>query len=401
MTSRTPRPGASPRHGTGRGAAPSAPVTVALRARPGPPPLVRPVPGRVPRRSPRPSPELHRTASPNAVGLRWRNVGGGVDGTRRGTERWSRGGRPVLRGPRDADARRRLRRARTDADRGTATPAPARDALLRAFRAHRLRAVPGIRRGARRGPLPELLRDGLERFRAAPRRGRGAGLRHRRPDDHVRAHRGRLVDRGAAAPGAPPRRRRGAVPGRLRRCPHGCAAGCDGVPVPAVGRRRGPARGAPAGGVPLRRDRRRRPRHGRVGAARPADPGERRLLRAAPGDLRPHPRGRVPRGGRVRRPGAGREAAGAPPPRLPAARRHGRGAHGAGGRPPRRDAALDAPGAAVPGPAGGRHRPPQGGVRPGEADVPRAGRDAPRPRGPVPDGGAAGRSGGLSRPRRP
>jgi hypothetical protein len=40
-------------------------------------------------------------------------------------------------------------------------------------------------------------------------------------------------------------------------------------------------------------------------------------------------------------------------------------------------------------------------VRPGEADVPRAGRDAPRPRGPVPDGGAAGRSGGLSRPRRP
>jgi glucose-1-phosphate cytidylyltransferase len=113
------------------------------------------------------------------------------------------------------------------------------------------------------------------------------------------------------------------------------------------------------------------------------------------------PRGRVPRGGRVRRPGRGpggcwRTATAAPgsPPTRPRSAWRWRPPTGTG----------RGPGCSGSSRTGTRWRPPptaSGWVRPGEADVPGAGRDAPRPRGPVPDGGAAGRAGGLSRPRRP
>ncbi len=47
----------------------------------------------------------------------------------------------------------------------------ARDALLRPFRAHRLRAVPGLRGAPHQGLLPQLLRDSVQRLRAARWRG--------------------------------------------------------------------------------------------------------------------------------------------------------------------------------------------------------------------------------------
>ena len=68
-------------------------------------------------------------------------------------------GRSVLRRVRHADARRRVGPAQADAPGRPASADLACDALLRAFRAQGVRAVPGLRRAPHQGLLPELRRD--------------------------------------------------------------------------------------------------------------------------------------------------------------------------------------------------------------------------------------------------
>ena len=105
-----------------------------------------------------------------------------------------------------------------DGDDRRAPDAVARHALLRAFRPHRFRALPRVRRLVRQGLLPELRRDPVQRLRAGARRPGGQAVqdRHLRLADHVRRHRPELADRRAAAAGPPVRRGRADVPGQLR-----------------------------------------------------------------------------------------------------------------------------------------------------------------------------------------
>ena len=125
--------------------------------------------------------------------------------------------------------------------------------------------------------------------------------RHRRLADHLRRHRPELADRRAAAPGAPPRRGRGDVPGQLRRRAHRRAPGRHDRPD-----RRAATRWRSCS--PCRRSRRSTACTSATTTVRVtsssrstgADVGERRLLRAAAGDLRRHPRERRPRRGRLR-----------------------------------------------------------------------------------------------------
>src|ERR1700754_1032687 len=76
-----------------------------------------------------------------------------------GGTRGPRESRAVLRRLRDADAGRGVGPAEADAVGGAAAVDLACDALIRPFRAHRFRAVPGARGTAHQGLLPDLLRD--------------------------------------------------------------------------------------------------------------------------------------------------------------------------------------------------------------------------------------------------
>ena len=127
-------------------------------------------------------------------------------------------GRAFLRWPRDADARRRQQRPQADGDDRRPADAVACHALLRPFRPHRFRALPGVRRVVRQGLLPELRRDPVQRLRPGARRPGGEAVQdgHLRLADHLRRHRPELADRRAAAPGPPVRRGRADVPGQLR-----------------------------------------------------------------------------------------------------------------------------------------------------------------------------------------
>ena len=112
-----------------------------------------------------PAHELDRAARPTC------GSGAAGSSSRSRPSRWSETheGRSVLRRLRHADARWRVRSAQADAP-GRAAPADlARDALLRAFRAQGLRAVPGLRGAPHQGLLPQLRRDREQRLRAARR----------------------------------------------------------------------------------------------------------------------------------------------------------------------------------------------------------------------------------------
>ena len=81
--------------------------------------------------------------------------------------------------------------------------------------------MPGLRRAPHQGLLPRLPRDRVERLRA-PRRARSSCCGSDIADWTITfvAHRARVADRRAAAPGAPPRRGRGDLPRQLRRRAH-------------------------------------------------------------------------------------------------------------------------------------------------------------------------------------
>ena len=145
----------------------------------------------------------------------------------RGSSSRSRGwkcceGRPLLRRARHADARGV--RARPQADGPGRQPADpvARDEVLRALRAHRLRAVPGLQGRGHQALLPDLQRGARQRLRAQRGRGEGPSAQDRHPqlEHHVRGHRPALLDRRAAARGAAPAARRRDVPRQLRRHGH-------------------------------------------------------------------------------------------------------------------------------------------------------------------------------------
>ena len=137
-------------------------------------------------------------------------------------------GRAFLRWPRDADARRRHQRPEADGDDRGSAAAVACHALLRAFRSHRFRALPRLRRLGGQGFLPELRRDPVQRLRPGERRPRGEAVqdRHLRLADHLRRHRpelGRSAS-GCAGSAASSRTSRCSWPttrtsSRTRRCP--------------------------------------------------------------------------------------------------------------------------------------------------------------------------------------
>ena len=177
-------------------------------------------------------------------------------------------------------------------------PAPAdlaRHALLRALRAHGVHPVPRVRGAPHQGLLPQLRGDRVQRLRAAGR-----------------------ARWSCCPPTSPTGRSRSRTPGSTRRSGSGCG-GCASTsegdemflanyadvltdaPLPEMIDQ---FRGADAGAsmmvgaaavvVPLRGPGRGRPGRRHHRGERDAAVGERRLLRAPPGGLRPHPGGRGP-----------------------------------------------------------------------------------------------------------
>ena len=98
----------------------------------------------------------------------------------------------------------------------------ARHALLRPLRPPRLHPLPRLPRPTRSRTTSCTTRRRCPTTSCCPTAAArsSCSARHRRLADHLRRHRARHDDRRAAAPGAPPSRGRGAVPGQLRRHAH-------------------------------------------------------------------------------------------------------------------------------------------------------------------------------------
>ena len=250
-------------------------------------------------------------------------------------------GRSVLRRLRDAHAQRsRRRRAQADGDGRPAAADLARHALLRALRAHGVHPVPRLRR-------------------RTTSRTSSSTTRRRRPTTSCCGAGGP----SCCPPTSPTGRSRSSQTGiespigeRLRRVRHhldgdemflaNYADVLTDAPLPEMIDRFAAARrrcvddgGAAAVLVPLRGPGRRRPGGGITAVSDTAAVGERRLLRAPPGGLRPHPGERGPGRRRMRPTGQAGPAGGAPAPRLLEADRHREGAGRARrrlrpGRPP-------------------------------------------------------------------
>ena len=138
-------------------------------------------------------------------------------------------GRHLLRRAGTPNARGLRGRAEADdPDRPAAGPL-ARHEVLRAFRLHRLRAVPGLQGRGHQALLPHLQRGDGERLRAVGWRRERPPPEDRHPqlEHHVRRHRPAQLDRGAAARRARAPRRRRDVPRELRRHAHRCAPSGD------------------------------------------------------------------------------------------------------------------------------------------------------------------------------
>ena len=194
-------------------------------------------------------------------------------------------------------------RPEADGDDRGAPDAMACHAVLRAFRSHRFRALPRLRRLVCQGLLPELRREPgptISSSRAAPAKAKLfktdiSDWRITFVDTGPE-----LPDRRTAAAGPPVRRGRADVPGQLRGRLHERAAARHDRAVRSQQRGGLPARGAASVVTPRGGYRRRRAHHERDSHAGSAPVGKRRLLRAPAGDLRSSQRGRRPRRGRAR-----------------------------------------------------------------------------------------------------